>query len=102
MANLFLYRKLDNVQMVTAETRIEENRQRILDVSQEFVDRFTDPENVRKMPKVIRLSWYICILYNFYLFLFIFRAIAAYTAQHAQRTFPDTVLSYLSGFIILR
>ena len=56
MANLFLYRKLDNVQMVTAETRIEENRQRILDVSQEFVDRFTDPENVRKMPKVIRLS----------------------------------------------
>jgi hypothetical protein len=39
---------------VTAQTRIEENKQRVLDVAQEFVDRFTDPEMVHSMPSAIR------------------------------------------------
>lgn len=42
------------MQGITAEKRIEENRQRILDVAQEFVDRFTDEKMVTSMPPVIR------------------------------------------------
>jgi len=75
--------KLENVQGAAAETRIEENRQRILDVAQEFVDTFTDEKSINEMPPAIR-------------------AIAAYTAHHASIHYPNNVTSYLSGFILLR
>jgi hypothetical protein len=33
---------------------VEENRQRVLEVAQEFVDTFTSPEMVEKMPREIK------------------------------------------------
>lgn len=86
---------------VVAEKRIEENRQRILDVAQEFVDRFTSPEMVSSMPPVIRYekAFYFILIILFTLFI---RAIAAYTAQHAAVYYPNNLTAYLSGFILLR
>ena len=47
------------MQGAIAETRVEENRQRVLDVAQELVDRFISSEMVDTMPTPIRLAFII-------------------------------------------
>ena len=44
------------MQGAIAETRVEENRQRVLDVAQEIVDRFICKEMVDAMPAPIRFA----------------------------------------------
>lgn len=68
---------------VNKQTRLEENRRRVMDITQEFIDRFTSQEMMDEMPRPIR-------------------AIAAYTAQFAKLYTPDRVLQFVGGFILLR
>lgn len=63
--------------------RIEENRQRILDVAQEVIDRFTSPDMVELMPREIR-------------------AIANFTSRFSQKYTPEMDFQFIGGFILLR
>ena len=49
-------RKIENMQGAIAETRVEEKRQRVLDVAEEIVDRFICKEMVDAMPAPIRFA----------------------------------------------
>ena len=39
---------------VNKQTRLEENRRRVMDITQEFIDRFTSQEMIDEMPRPIR------------------------------------------------
>ena len=75
--------KLGGIPVAGAEQRIQENRLRILDVAQKFVDRFTSYEAVESMPAPLR-------------------ALASYTAQHAVKKHSQNLISFVGGFILLR
>ena len=98
-SRLIFLRKVDE-EGVKAEVRVEENRQRVMDVAQEFIDRFTSDEMVEKMPRALRYTFVLIQITNSTEHLK--RAIASFTAHFARIHTPDRVLPFLGGFILLR
>ena len=62
-SRLIFLRKVDE-EGVKAEVRVEENRQRVMDVAQEFIDRFTSDEMVEKMPRALRYTFVLIQITN--------------------------------------
>lgn len=55
------------------------------------------------MPHAIRYFFILLLLFFCFICLFcLYSAIAAYTANHASRFYPENVTGYLSGFLLLR
>ncbi|EGG14353.1 Ras GTPase activation domain-containing protein [Cavenderia fasciculata] len=66
-----------------AERVLKENRQNLMEISQLFIDRITDPTVVEEMPREIR-------------------AVADYTAESALKYAPESLAPLIGGFIMLR
>eukprot|EP01133_Synstelium_polycarpum_P007691 gene7691-9003_t len=62
---------------------IAENKKRLFDVAQAFIDRITDPAIIEDMPREIR-------------------AVADYTAESALKYAPESLAPLVGGFIMLR
>ncbi|EFA77182.1 Ras GTPase activation domain-containing protein [Heterostelium album PN500] len=65
------------------ELQLQQNRQALLEMSQMFIDRITDPQVVEEMPREIR-------------------AVADYTAESALKYAPESLAPLVGGFIMLR
>eukprot|EP00698_Gefionella_okellyi_P007941 TRINITY_DN1947_c0_g1_i3.p1 TRINITY_DN1947_c0_g1~~TRINITY_DN1947_c0_g1_i3.p1 ORF type:complete len:801 (-),score=169.39 TRINITY_DN1947_c0_g1_i3:30-2432(-) len=65
------------------EQQVKQNQQKLLETAKRFLDRITDVESIRTVPREIR-------------------TIAAYISEMSKRFFPQDTLAHVGGFVMLR